>query len=457
MNRVVVSTARRSTAVLHAIVSTAAILAAVAPSVGLAQSDSLRSLADDAGVYLGAAADAEVIDDDGYRRLLVEHVNLVSTRGDLSMAVVQPEPGVFDFGRAEDIVDFAVENDLPVRGHELIGGAVPTWVTDGAWTADSLGQVLRDHVTAVVGHFRDRNPGIVTQWDVVGEAFLADGTPRPTIWQRVIGDDYIRIAFEAAREADPDVVLFYDDFYDDLAVTQDAVASGVAIVPGADAERTTCDAVPKCIGVRDRITALAAAGAPIDGVGFQSHLFSPDPADFAQLSSWVDDVGLVWAITEFDVPLPITEVTSAGSLQFQAEVYADALSACADAANCDTFVTWGISDRFSPIPAETGGAFGGALWFDENDDPKPSFDAMADVLRQRGTPESTVSTDTMLDDAPTTAAPDGGGSPDGDVGGSPDGDGGGSRAMLVPVLAGLAALGVVGAVIVLSRRRRATR
>ena len=134
---------------------------------------------------------------------------------------------------------------------------------------------------------------MVTQWDVVGDAFLPDGSLRPTIWQQVIGDDYLRIAFDAARAADPDVELFYDDFYDDLAVTQDAVASGVPIVPGANAERTTCDAVPKCVGVRDRISALLADGVPIDGIGFQSHLFSPDPADFSELTGWVERVGSV--------------------------------------------------------------------------------------------------------------------------------------------------------------------
>jgi endo-1,4-beta-xylanase len=444
-----VHAARRFAAPLRAVVLTAAIFAAVAPSVGQAQSASLRSLADDAGLYLGAAADAEAIGDDDYRRLLTEHVNLVSTRGDLSMAAVQPQRGTFDFDRAEAIVDFAVENDLPVRGHELIGAAVPGWVTDGDWTADSLGQVLRDHVTAVVGHFRERNPGVITQWDVVGDAFLADGTPRPTIWQQVIGDDYIALAFEAARAADPDALLFYDDFYDDLAVTQDSVASGVAIVPGANADRTTCDAVPKCVGVRDRIAALAAAGVPIDGVGFQSHLFSPDPADFTQLSSWVDESGLVWAVTEFDVPLPVTEVARPESLQFQADEYADALAACADAPNCDTFVTWGISDGFSPIPAETGGAFGAALWFDESGEPKPAFDAMAEVLRQRGAPEETAPDATTLEQGPTTTVASDA------VQSTDEGDGG--RAVLVPVLAAVAAIGVIGAVVVLTRRRGADR
>jgi endo-1,4-beta-xylanase len=419
------------------------IVGAVAPTVVSAQPISLRPLADDAGLAVGAAVDADALGDDAYRQLLADHVNLVSTRSELSMAVIQPEPGVFDFSRADAIVDFAVANDMPVRGHELIGRALPGWVNGGTWTADSLGQVLRDHVSEVVARYRDTYPGVVTQWDVVGDAFLPDGSLRPNIWQQVIGDDYLRIAFDAARAADPDADLFYDDFYDDLAVTQDAVASGVAIVPGANAERATCDAVAKCVGVRDRISALLADGAPIDGIGFQSHLFSPDPADFSELTSWVGDLELLWAVTEFDVPLPITETTNAASLEFQAAVYAQALAACADAPNCNTFVTWGITDRFSPIPGETGGAFGGALWFDANDAAKPAFDAMAQVLTERALTTTTVPpepTQSTLADSPTEPA----------TTTSSDND----ANALVPILVGLGALGLIAAVIVISRKPR---
>jgi endo-1,4-beta-xylanase len=429
-----------------ALVLAATLLAAFGtPITSRAQSTELRSLADAAGISFGAAVDTDALGDDSYRQLLVDHVNLVSTRGDLSMAVVQPEQGVFDFSRADAVVDFAVENDMAARGHELISDVVPGWVIAGSWTADTLGQVLREHVTAVVDHYRERNPGVVTQWDVVGDAFLADGTPRPTIWQQVIGDDYLRIAFEAARQADPDAVLFYDDFYDDVAVTQDAVATGAALVPGANAERTTCDAVPKCVGVRDRIAALVTEGTPIDGLGFQSHLLSPDPADSKQFTSWVADLGLIWAVTEFDVPLPVTEITNPESLEFQATVYADALAACADAANCNTFVTWGITDRFSPIPAETGGAFDGALWFDANDAPKPAFGAMAQVLVERGPPAPTESSvaQTIEASVETTVAPE---APD-------EGDDGNSS--IVAVVVGLAALGAIAGVIVAARRRRA--
>jgi endo-1,4-beta-xylanase len=411
-------------------------------SAGDAQAIALRPLAEDAGVLLGAAVDADALADDEYRQLLVDNVNLLSTQGDLSMAAIQPEPGVFDFSRSDTIVDFAVEHDMPVRGHELINGVVPGWVSAGSWTADTLAQVLRDHVTAVIEHYRERNPGTVVQWDVVGDAFLADGTPRPTIWQQVIGDDHLRIAFDAARAADPGAELFYDDFYDDVAVTQDALASGIPIAPGANAERTTCELVPKCVAVRDRIAALVAAGAPIDGAGFQWHQFSPDPADLAQFTAWVGDLGLNWAITEFDVPLPVTEIANPDSLEFQAQVYADALAACVDAANCDTFVTWGITDRFSPIPAETGGAFDGALWFDANDAPKPAFEAMTQVLTQRGPPATTTPSEpAVAATVEPTVAPD------------PGDPGGGGDPPVVAVVIGLGALGAIGAVIVIARRR----
>lgn len=407
-----------------------------------AQSTTLRPLADNADILFGSAVDVDTLDDAGYRSLLIDHVNVLSTKAELSMNVVQPAQGEYDFSRAESIVDFAIEHDLVVRGHDLIGSAVPGWVSAGTWTAQSLGQVLRDHVTTVVGHFRERNPGVIVQWDVVADAFLADGTPRPTVWQQVIGDDHLQIAFEAAREADPDALLFYDDFYDDVAVTQDAVASGVPIVPGADAERTTCDAVPKCVGVSSRIAALVAADVPIDGVGFTSHLFSPDPLDLTQFTSWVGELGLGWAVTEFDVPLPVTEIANPESLEFQAQVYAESLAACVAALNCDTFVTWGISDRFSPIPAETGGAFDGALWFDADDRPKPAFDSMVQVLTELGPAVSASSVQPSIQSTiESTIAPEATVETDD------------SNPTIVAVLVGMAALGVTAVAITVARRR----
>lgn len=346
-----------------------------------AQDSGLREGADAAGINFGAAVTVDALGDAAYRQLLVDNVNMVSTVAELDMAVVQPQPGVFDFERADAVVDFAVEHGLTVRGHGLIGsGPLPEWVVNGSWTAETLGEVLQAHVSEVVGHYAERNPGVVTQWDVVDEAFLPDGSRRNTLWQQVIGEDHLAIAFDAARAADPDALLFYDDFYDDLAVAQDAVATGTGIVAGATAERSECADVPKCAAVQGTISALTASGVPIDGVGIQAHLLSPDPLDLGVFSAWIEDLGLRWAVTEFDVPVPATEVANPDTLAFQATTYADALQACVDASGCDTFVTWGITDRLPPTPDTTGGAFGGGLWFDATDAPKPAAAAMGAVL-----------------------------------------------------------------------------
>ena len=414
----------------------------VASQVG-AQSAGLRPAADAAGLNFGAAVTLGALDaDDAYRQLLVDNVNMVSTVSEVDFGVVQPQPGVYDFAAADALVDFAADNELTVRGHGLISpDGLPDWIVGGSWTAETLGTVLRDHVTEVVGRYAERNPGVVTQWDVVDEAFLPDGTVRDSLWRQVIGDDYIRIAFEAARAADPDALLFYDDFYDDLSVTQDAVDSGLTIVPGATADRSDCALVPKCAGVQSTIASLTAAGVPIDGIGFQAHLLSPDPVDFSTFSGWVTDLGLVWAITEFDVPVPVTEITNPDTLAFQADAYATSLSACLDAGSCDTFVVWGVTDRVPPTADTTGGAFGGALWFDATDVPKPAAEAMADVLGVvEPEPATTDVAPTEPTTAPTVTSPS-----------AEQSDDDSNAVVALAVAAG--ALVVVGAVIVLARRR----
>jgi len=424
-----------------ALVATGLAMATWAP-IASAQSAGLRGAADAADLNFGTAVTIDSLaTDDGYRGLLVDNVNMVSTIDEVAFGVIQPQPGVYDFTRADTLVDFAATNDMTARGHRLItADGLPDWIVNGSWTAETLSQVLSDHVTAVVGHFAERNPGVFTQWDVVDEAFLPDGTLRDSIWQRVIGDDYLRIAFEAARAADPAAQLFYDDFYDDLSVTQDAVENGVAITPGATTERSSCADVPKCVGVQTTVATLVAAGVPIDAIGLQSRIRSPDPVDITQFSTWVEDLGLRWAITEVDVPLPVTEIGNAESLAFQADVYADTLSACVESTACDTFVTWGVTDRLPPTPDSTGGAFGGALWFDVTDEPKPAFDAMASVLEQSSTIVPTTTSEAPTPSFTTPATTDPGGTAADDN--AP-----------MTLIAGVAALVLIGAVaLVLSRR-----
>jgi endo-1,4-beta-xylanase len=431
--------------------ATAATPALAAPSTPAA---TVRDMATAIDFRFGAAVDREALGDAAYADLLDANVTTLSTRDELTFATVQPQRGTFDFAAAEEVVDFAEAHGLTVRGHDLVTpDRLPEWITTGTWDATTLADALREHVTTVIAHFERRNPGVVTDWDVVGRALLPDGTLRPSVLQAVLGDEYLRIAFDAARAAAPAATLYYDDFYDDVAITQEAVLAGQPIVPGASATTSTCGEIPKCAGTSALLTSLLDRGAPIDGVAFEAHVFSPEPVDMATFTAWVGDLGLVWAVSEFTVPLPATEIATPSSLEFQADTYRAALGACVDAPECDTFVTWGITDRLSPLSVDTDGVYDGALWLDAADQPKPARDAIRDVfsaiVAQLPAPTTTAPPAADVPAAATEIAPP----VDTAIDDGDHGDGGEGEGMVVPVAVGLAALAAIGGLILILRRR----
>ncbi|MCZ0211693.1 endo-1,4-beta-xylanase, partial [Streptomyces sp. UMAF16] len=69
---------------------------------------------------------------------------------------------------------------------------------------------LKDHIFAVVKRYK----GKVYAWDVVNEAIDDNSTHllRNSLWYQICGMDYIIKAFEYAHEADPNAILFYNDY-----------------------------------------------------------------------------------------------------------------------------------------------------------------------------------------------------------------------------------------------------
>jgi endo-1,4-beta-xylanase len=284
-------------------------------------------------------------DDPKYARTLAREYNAVTPENAMKWDTIHPEPDRYDFGPADSIVSFARAHEMAVRGHTLVWyRQVPSWVEDRSWTRAELERVLHDHIRAVVGHYR----GKVAQWDVVNEAVDRNGKLRDSVWMRVIGPDYIDLAFRWAHDADPDAKLFYNDY--DLEY------------PGA-----------KTGAVTNLVRGLQSRGVPIDGVGIQAHELAVRPTSRSDLEAALRDyagLGLDVAITELDVavPLPATDE----KLEAQAHTYRDVLDACLAVARCHTFVTWGFTDQFSWIPGELPG-FGDALPFDASYRPKPTL------------------------------------------------------------------------------------
>jgi endo-1,4-beta-xylanase len=317
------------------------------------------------GVNFGySLSSTALIEDSEYAKIVEGDATIVTPENDMKWRRIQPERKVYDFSRANVIVEEAQLNGQSVRGHVLVWHRqLPEWLEEGDWTRDELIAVMRDHITKVVGYYRNVYPGVVTQWDVVNEAFHSDGTRRETIWQEIIGDDYIELAFRFARDADPDALLFYNDFYD---------AGIVADHDGASADRSSCDDVPKCAATKELADTFVRSGVPIDGIGFEAHIFDLEPPNYLELASWTGPLGLQWALTEVDVALDGNDGDDSDKLNEQADVYEAMTTDCLDSPNCNTIVLWGVSDGHSWIPRESDDELGHALLYDVDYQPKPA-------------------------------------------------------------------------------------
>jgi endo-1,4-beta-xylanase len=204
----------------------------------------------------------------------------VTPENEMKWQSVHPQPGRYEFKAADAFADFTAKNEMKLIGHTLVWHSqTPEWVFQGdngqAATREQLLERMRDHIHTVVGRYKGRIEG----WDVVNEA-LSDGGPdilRDSPWRRIIGDDFIDHAFRFAKEADPKVELYYNDY-------------------GLENERKRSNCIKLLRG-------MMARGVPITGVGTQSHfsLTYPPLAEVEKTIREFSELGLKVMVTELDI------------------------------------------------------------------------------------------------------------------------------------------------------------
>ncbi len=338
---------------------TAVLAMLVGVSVTAAQDggDSLRNLAGRLNFHVGAAVSIPALQNDTlYADTLAREFNMVTPENVMKMDTLQPRQGEFDFSQGDALVDFAEAHDMQVRGHTLVWhNQLPGWLISGTFTRDQAIQLLHGHISTVVGHYKGR----VQYWDVVNEAVADSGSGlRDTRWRQLIGDDYIDMAFQFAHEADPDALLFYNDY-------------------GGEMGGAKSDAIYNLVkDMRDR-------GIPINGVGLQMHLSLSVNADaLAQNMQRLTDLGLQVQITELDDRYQ-GEATDM-ILQREANDYAKVINACLDNPGCTAFVTWGISDKYTWLRSPSLGFYQNTsvepLMFDDHFQPKLAYTAVQSAL-----------------------------------------------------------------------------
>jgi endo-1,4-beta-xylanase len=272
--------------------------------------------------------------------------------------MVELQPGQYDFTATDRLVAFAEERDMTIHGHTLVWhSCMPSWIEAGAFTRDEAIGMMRDFIMTMVGRYKGRIP----IWDVVNEA-VADGGAdlRDTPWRALIGDDYIELAFQFAHEADPDALLFYNDY-------------------GTEPMNAKSDAV------YEMVSDLLARGVPIHGVGLQAH-FDVGTIDYSSVAENIQrlgELGLQVQITELDIKYRDAE-PSPVLLRQQARDYRRVMEVCLENPACTAFIVWGVTDQFSWLRGENLGFFlnpsVSPLLFDDDYAPKPPYFEVLDAL-----------------------------------------------------------------------------
>jgi endo-1,4-beta-xylanase len=321
----------------------------------------LKQAADCTDRLIGAALAASRLSESGYATAAREH-NYVTAENEMKWGNIEPSRGSFSFGSADQIVNFATTNGMKVKGHTLVWfDQNPSWL-NSITSATDLRDALVDHINGVMDHYK----GKITDWDVVNEAWISTGrtgdgevTLRDSVWSRVLGESYIDEAFVAARAADPEATLIYNDFANE----------GLS---------------DKSDHVYEMVKSMKMRGIPIDGVGMQMHVgvnTAPSVADVTANMQRLAELGLKIYVSEMDV-----NGCAGYSPEEQRKWYHDMVAVCVAQPACVGFTVWGITDKYSWLNSSTddsmcsGGESPLPLLWDDNYMKKSAYTGVLDAL-----------------------------------------------------------------------------
>jgi endo-1,4-beta-xylanase len=216
--------------------------------------------------------------------LAEKHFNQMTAGNIMKVSYLHPSLDTFYFKDADAFVDYAKSKNIKIHAHTLVWHSdyqVPSFIKNWAGSSIDFLSMLDTHVTTLVNHFKASDN--IASWDVVNEA-LTDGNPSnfrtdsPFYVKSGNSAVYIERAFTAARLADANVDLFYNDYN----IEQNG---------------------PKMTKLVEMLTDFQTRNIPITGVGFQMHVSMdyPPVSSISAAMKKVVDKGLKVKISELDV------------------------------------------------------------------------------------------------------------------------------------------------------------
>jgi GH35 family endo-1,4-beta-xylanase len=339
----------------------------------------LRQIAESKGKYIGNLMKDGLIsnnslDNNAPRNILRDNFNLLVTENAMKMENVLPnrpanpfniQQSELNLGSINNFVAFADLYSMRKRGHTILWHSqAPLWLRNEAktWTAQQIRDFMRSYIRTLGTYCR----GKINEWDVANEMFegaytatnyrkLMDGTNPPEVWYVNIGDknnqasyntsvyNFIKDCFVWLREVDPEAELFYNDYTIENRSWPKAVAA-----------ETLC-------------RNLMTQGAPIDGVGFQTHFQTTNLTD-GTVAGVVTNIkeyaksGLNVHLTELDIRQNGAAINGTQAH----DGYYGLIRSCFLEPNCTAILVWGIRDNDSWIPSAFGSGVAAYLLYNSS-------------------------------------------------------------------------------------------
>jgi endo-1,4-beta-xylanase len=340
-----------------------------------AAEETLRSLAEERGRYIGAILNSEWFNnaiESQFEEIHKAQFNAVVAENEMKFDATEPQENKFSYDKGDKMVKYAKENGMRVRGHALAWHSqVPGWVSNYSGQKEKMLAVLKNHIDNVVGHWK----GEVAEWDVVNEA-VEDNTPRTwrsnnSVWFQTIGEEFLDSAFVWAHAADPDAELCYNDY---------------AIEWGLGSES-------KAGFVLEQVKRWKANGIPITCVGTQTHIeisHETTPKNVRDFAKALAELGVTLNITELDIGFPKGSANNLGASDYekQGHLYRQFMDVFLEEPNMGEFVIWGLTDAHSWLDGQQGKTQG--LLYDKQYKAKPAYDSLVASLKAHS-PENVVS------------------------------------------------------------------
>lgn len=302
---------------------------------------------------VGAAVNKRTIK--SHAQVITQHFNTITCENEMKYVSIAPEENHYNFSASDDIMEFARDNHLGVRGHTFVWhNQTPEWVFQGMDKKQLL-QRVKNHITSLGCRYREE----IFAWDVVNEAMedKKDQVLRRSKWLEILGDNFMDDIFLLAREVLPDTELYYNDYNETNPIKREKIYHTIK-------------------GMKER-------GIPVDGIGMQCHhnVYGPSADELKQTIELYASLGVRLHITEMDVSLFQFEDHSsivkptAELIEKQASTYEKSFKIFREYKDyIDCVTLWGVADDVTWLdhfPARNRKNW--PLLFDEEHNPKEAF------------------------------------------------------------------------------------